>query len=225
MDDTNMIPADKSPLTVTTEMLTNDSSRRAFLTTLMGGAAAATALAATSGSVFAATGKLKYAGASVPSSDAAILNYALTLEHLEAAFYVEASNKYPNGNYVHRLINVLRNDEISHVNALTAAIKSFGYKPVGAASHYMFPNYFRNRKKFLSFANVLENTGVHAYLGQAPHIKTPAILLTAASIVTVEARHAGALAAVQSRNPTQGPFDTGYTMSQVLKIAGPLIGK
>lgn len=70
----------------------------------------------------------------------------------------------------------------------------------------------------------MEDAGVHAYLAQAGNIKTPAILLTAASIVTVEARHAGAMRALLQRNLTDGAFDQGLTRAQIVGIAGPLIG-
>ncbi|MGZ6636200.1 MAG: ferritin-like domain-containing protein, partial [Solirubrobacteraceae bacterium] len=64
---------------------------------------------------------------------------------------------------------------------------------------------------------VLENTGVSAYLGQAGRIKTPSILLTAASIVTVEARHAGAVAELLGKSISpSGASDVGKSMKDVL---------
>ncbi len=212
-------------LTVTEEILASDSSRKIFLAKLLGGAAAATALVSAPASVFASTGQFKHAGASIPASDAAILNFALTLEHLEARFYERASQAYPGVSYVSQMIRDIKRDEEAHVSGLTAAIHGAGYKPVAAAMHYLFPAVFSNRHAFLKFGALLEKTGVHAYLGQAGNIKTPSILLTAASIATVEARHTGAFNALLHNNPSEGPFDKGYTMNQVLAIAGPLIGK
>lgn len=213
-----------SEISLADENLAGESSRKAFLTKLMTGAAAATALAAAPASAFAATGKLKHAAAAIPVGDAAILNFALTLEHLEAAFYEKAAMHFSGSSYLARTIRVLRFDEQSHVNGLTAAIKGAGYTPVGRAPSYNFPAVFSQKHAFVDFSATLEDAGVHAYLGQAGNIKTPAILLTAASIVTVEARHAGAMRALLQRDPTDGAFDKGLTKAQILGIAGPLIG-
>jgi len=51
------------------------------------------------------------------------------------------------------------------------------------------------------------------------NIQTPSILLTAASIVTVEVRHSGAVGELLGRNISpSGAFDAGKTMDQVLAI-------
>lgn len=215
---------DQDTLAVDLDALNSESSRRAFLTKLAAGAAAATVLASSPISAFASTGKLTHSAAAFPTSDAEILNFALTLEHLEAAFYVKAAQAFTGG-YLGQLVRVLRKDEQQHVAGLTQALSGGGFTPVKAAPSYKLPAVFHDQKAFLKFAAVLEDTGVHAYLGQAGSIKTPSILLTAASIVTVEARHTGAIRAMLHRNPTDGAFDKGLTKAQVLAIAGPLIGK
>jgi hypothetical protein len=73
---------------------------------------------------------------------------------------------------------------------------------------------------FSATAFVLENTGVHAYLGQAGNIASPAYLGVAASIVTIEARHAGALGGYLKSSPKEitpsGAFDTGLSAADVL---------
>jgi rubrerythrin len=221
----DLSPQQRQPeVNLSIDVLQSESSRRAFLAKLLGGAAAATAIAAAPASVFASTGRLKYATADIPQSDAQILNFALTLEHLEANFYTTAALHFPGGSYVSRIVRILRFDEQAHVDGLTAAIKGAGYTPVGPAVRYNFPKVFNKKHAFLNLAATLEDTGVHAYLGQAPNIKTPSILLTAAAIVTVEARHTGAMRSLLHRNPTDGPFDKGLTAAQILKIVDPIIG-
>jgi rubrerythrin len=217
---------DRSQLTILEETLSNDHSRKTFLATLMGGAAAATALAvAPTATTFAGSRMLKHAGAGLPKGDADILNFALTLEHLETAFYAQAVMSFKGNNYMARLVKIIHGDEAAHVGGLTAAIKGAGYTPVAAAPSYKFPKVWSNAKAFATFAATLEDVGVHAYLGAAPSIKTPSVLLTAASIVTVEARHTGAFRALLQKDPTDGAFDKGMSKAQILKIAGPLIGK
>ncbi len=151
----------------------------------------------------------------LPKSDLDILNYALTLEHIEATFY--RTTQRPAGQ-VGDLVAILASDEQQHVDALTAAIKANGGTPVAEAK-YTFP------PLSLGFGIVVENLGVHAYLGQAALIKTPAILLTAASIVTVEARHAAAWMTLAGQDPTLGAFDGGFDMATVVSQVTPFFAK
>jgi len=154
--------------------------------------------------------------AGIAKSDFQILNYALTLEHLEATFYRTASR--PSNAQIARYIDVVAANEQTHVDALTTVIQNAGGTPVHEAK-YTFPSFS------LPFAIILENTGVHAYLGAAPLVKSAALLLTAASIVTVEARHAAAWMTLNKQNPTLGAFDTGLSMTAVVNAVTPLFAK
>jgi rubrerythrin len=150
-----------------------------------------------------------------PASDVAILKYALTLEYLEAAFYKEAVDAGRLRGEVRTFARKVARDEATHVAALRKALGSAAQ----AAPRFDFHGTTRSRSKFLQTSYALENTGVSAYLGQAGNIKTPSILLTAASIVTVEARHSGAVGQLLGRNISpSGAFDAGKTMEQVLAI-------
>lgn len=166
--------------------------------------------------------------ASFGQGDIGILNYALTLEYLERAFYNQVT-----ANHVvtdHRLKGILETvtrDERAHVAKLKGAL---GSKAV-AEPKFNFGDAVKHQKVFAATAYVLENTGVHAYLGQAGNITTPAYLGVAASILSIEARHAGAIGAYLRPVPKDitpnGPFDKGYTAAQVLaavKATGFIVG-
>ncbi len=212
-------------LEICEQALATPRKRGQFLKGLMAasaGLAAAAAVGPAAG-VLASTAR---GSAAIPQGDIDILNFALTLEWLERTFYEQAMLHVPfTQSNVRRLARTLRGDEITHTVALTAAVKGAGATPVGRAPHYNFPAaVFQTQSAFLGLSEALEDTGVHAYLGQAGNIMTPSILLTAATIVTVEARHAGAIRYQNGKAPTSGPFDTGFTKDQVLAVAGPLIG-
>ena len=115
-------------------------------------------------------------------------------------------------------------DENAHVKLLKSALGSKAAKK----PKFDFQGIPKHQAEFGQTAFVLENTGVHAYLGQAPNIKAAKVLLTAASIVTIEARHAGAIALYLGKAiAPNGPLDTPLTASQVLaavKSTGFIVG-
>jgi Ferritin-like domain len=159
-------------------------------------------------------------GASLPKSDVAILNFALTLEYLEAEFYKEAAGHLASGP-IKDFATLVRDIEQAHVLELKGALKG---KAV-AKPKFDFGKAVTDQPTFLQTAFVLENTGVHAYLGQVGKIKTPAILEAAATIVTVEARHAAAVALLIGPTHVKGSkgiapdggFDTPRSKAAILK--------
>ncbi|HEX4107758.1 MAG TPA: ferritin-like domain-containing protein [Solirubrobacteraceae bacterium] len=175
--------------------------------TLSGGAL----LSAFAPSAFAAGSRPP--SATFGTGDVAILRYALTLEYLESAFYNEATASGAITDPQTKLfLTTTTRDENQHVKALKAALGSKAIK----SPKFDFLGTTSSESLFQKTAYTLENTGVHAYLGQAPNIKSPKVLLTAASIVTVEARHAGSIGTILQSIIAPGPFDSGLPASAVL---------
>lgn len=135
-----------------------------------------------------------------------VLNYALTLEHLEADFYnrAVAANNAANATGLAALTKI-RDDERAHVAFLTSAIRAAGGTPaaantngydftgsLGGSRPALFPNPFASDGygTLLAIAQALEDTGVRAYKGRAAEIKGTDYLTVALQIHSVEARHA-----------------------------------
>jgi hypothetical protein len=158
--------------------------------------------------------------------DIAILKYALTLEYLEAAFYAEAVAAGGLSGPQLELARLLADHEQTHVSALRRTIRQFGSK-VPNAPTFDFKG-TNTGAQFIQTALVLENTGVRAYLGQAPRLQNKALLAAAGSIVTVEARHAAAVSVLINESPfagaksitPYGAFDRASSMKRILGEVG-----
>ena len=161
------------------------------------------------------SGALAQAG----GGDVGILNFALTLEYLEADFYRQAAKVGLKGEYK-SLAKQFGAHEQAHVAALKATIKKLGGKPVKSPT---FAFGLKSQADFETLAITLEDTGVSAYNGAAPMIKSKEVLAAAGGIVQVEARHAAALRFLGGMAPTKGPFDQPLAKAAVLKAVKPLI--
>lgn len=163
------------------------------------------------------------AGASVAASDVAILNYALTLEYLEAAFYAEAVSKGRFAGKVGKFSKIVAHHEAAHVAFLKGALGSAAVKK----PRFDFKDTTTNRGKFIATAQVLEDTGVAAYLGQVGNIKSKKILAAAGSILPIEARHAGWIRDLNDVAGAPAAFEGAKTKTQILnavKATGFIVG-
>jgi hypothetical protein len=155
--------------------------------------------------------------ASFGKGDVGILNYALTLEYLEAAFYngATAANLSLSAQ-ASAFLKVVTKDENAHVKFLKGALGAKAAKE----PKFNFKGANTSPAMFMKTAQVLENTGVHAYSGQALNIKKAAYVKAALSILTIEARHASVIGLLNDPSgemiTPDGAFDTPLTAAKVL---------
>ncbi len=214
------------PRSALAELHADPASRKRFLS-MMGGAGAASAfslfLTACGGG-----GQQQGTGSTVAQrqrpaprpTDMEIVNYALTLEYLEADFYekVQASGLVSGAPL--EAIRVIGEHEREHVQRLKSVAKDLG-KPV-KKPQTRFP--LQSQDQILKLASTFENLGAAAYPAQAPNIRSKELLSEAISIATVEARHAAKLNELTGKTPTpDGAFQTPLSMPTVLAKASPYI--
>ncbi len=203
-------------------------------TLLKGGAMAAAAATVFGMENFLNMGEA-LAAAPAPT-DVDILNFALTLEHLEYAFYRDGLKGFTGKhdfdfllqfgdkptNTALTYLGLIRDHEQQHVAALTKTIQTLNGTPVAEAK-YAFG--YTDVYGFVKTAQALENTGVMAYDGAVALLSKPELQTVGATIATIEARHASYLNLLNGDVPFPNAFDTAKTMAEILAIAGPFITK
>ena len=217
------------------ELDTEEPSSRSQFLKIAGGTGAAGALAlfiaacggddessSSSGSSGSDTEKASSGSA---KGDLEIVNYALTLEYLEVAFYQAAIDSGEvKTKAVGEVAKTIVEDEIAHVEALTATVKQLGGTPAAKPKTNFDDVLAGGEKKILETAASVENLGAAAYLGQAGRIKSKEVLAAALSIHTVEARHAAVLNNVIGKTIVpDGAFAKPADMATVLKAVKPFI--
>ena len=216
------------------ELADDPSSRKRFFK-MLGGAGAVSAfsvaLAACGGdddesSSSSAKPAPPAKSADTNKSDLEILNYALTLEHLEASFYRDGLEGFVAADFdkgVFANLGLIRDHEVAHVATLIGVIEDLDGDPVEEAD-YDFGDAFDDPGAFLAVAQALENTGVAAYTGAAQFLIDNDDLVTAAlTIHGVEARHAAYLNRLNGISPFPDAVDAPLTPDEVLAIAMPFI--
>ncbi|KAI8825227.1 ferritin-like domain-containing protein [Fimicolochytrium jonesii] len=225
-----------------TESATATAAAATSTDTASASASASATVSAASGSatVFPGTAPTLSTAGAPAQGDLFVLNYALTLEFLEASFYKQALDKFDANAFkaagfdpaIRDQMLVIKGHEDTHVTALTGVIETaFGKGTAVGACEYNFN--FDTVAGFVATAAALERTGVSAYTGAIAFIQSNAVKTAGAAIATVEGRHAALLNAVNAQkqgdgsakniNPIPASFDTPLGFAPILSIAAPFI--
>jgi rubrerythrin len=154
------------------------------------------------------------------ADDRSVLAFALSLEQIESAFYKAAIARAGLTGQAQTLAKSFGSHEDEHVTTLSQLITQLGAKPA-AAPKTKFG--LSDQASFLKLAVTLEDTGVAAYNGAAPLLKTVDILSALGSIVNVEARHSAALRTLAGQDPAPQAFDKPMSAPQVAAAVGKFI--
>ena len=147
-------------------------------------------------------------------SDLDILNYALTLEYLQAAFYTEAERMGALEGRTERAAQTVGAVERAHVAAFQDLLGSKAAK----RPSFDFQGVTEKPQAFLKTAVAFEDLAVAAYKGQATNIKAESALAAAVAIHSVEARHAAWMRYLFGANPARSAFDQPASKQEVTQI-------
>lgn len=166
--------------------------------------------------------------------DIEILNFARTLEFLEARFYEEglanidedellASDPLqefgdPIQDRVYGDLETIKGHEQDHAETLGAVIEDLGGDPVDEPE-FEFGTAVEEPAEFIATGGLLEDVGVSAYAGAAPFIEEETLVAPALSIHSVEARHASFLRVLDDEVGFPTPYDQPRSRSEVLALA------
>jgi rubrerythrin len=217
--------------------LTEDPQSRGRFLKMVGGAGAAGALSLLiaacggddedsggSGSATSTEESMSSARGSA-AGDIEIVNYALTLEYLEADFYAQViESGAVTDKKIAELAKSIGENEQAHVDVLKSTVQKLGGKPAAKPTTKFDEVLAGGPEMILTTAATVENLGAAAYLGQAGNIKSKEVLAAALSIHSVEARHAAALNTLVGKTVVpDGAFAKPASKEEVLKQVQPFI--
>jgi hypothetical protein len=168
--------------------------------------------AAGTGALLALAPRARAAGLS--ANDVGVLNYALSLEYLQAAFYTESERSKALKGRAAVAAAQVGAVERAHVKAFRALL---GRKAIGRP-RFDFQGVTEDPEAFLKTAVAFEDLAVEAYKGQAPALESKQVLAAALGIHTVEARHAAWMRYLNGIRPAASAFDDPRAKSEIDRI-------
>jgi hypothetical protein len=165
--------------------------------------------------------------------DAAVLNYLLRVEYVQAELYREGLTDFTTAARIRQFdpfggqatIDTLRSmgeQEASHVEAIRSLVTRLGMTPLPQCI-VNFPR-FDTATELLQTAFAIENVGVSAYLGVVALLRIPQVQTGVASIASVQSRHAAFIGLLNGQSPAPLPADTPRSREEVLALLDPYLG-
>jgi Ferritin-like domain len=152
--------------------------------------------------------------ARLSANDVDILNYALVLEYLQSTFYTEAERAGALTGKTAQAARVVGATERAHVEAFLQLLGSHAVK----RPTFNFEGTTEQQRPFLKTAVALEDLAVAAYKGQAPKLRSNAVLAAAVGIHSVEARHAAWMRELFGIIPAVNAFDKPASRKSVNRL-------
>jgi rubrerythrin len=145
------------------------------------------------------------------AQDARILQLVLQLEYTQVAFYEQALRDAGLQGELRRFARTALEHERQHLAAIRKALGS----KAGTKPRFDFGRNTKSQEAFRQTAIKLEDLAVASYNGQATNL-TPPTLAAAATIVSVEARHAAWVRAIGGEVAAPDPVDQPMTAKEAV---------
>jgi hypothetical protein len=165
-------------------------------------------------------------GQSLPKVIEDTLNFALTLEYLEAAFYAEGNKSGVIPSKYSTVFRTIGQHETAHVKLLKGVLGSAAVAApaVDFTAGGKYADVWENFDTFLALSQTFEDLGVAAYKGQAGNlVGSKEVLTVALQIHSVEARHASEVRRIGLKFGWDGAFDKPLSKNAVLAAATPFL--
>jgi Ferritin-like domain len=172
------------------------------------------ALGALPGAAQAKASTSKRERAKQTSDDIAILNFALTLEYLQASFYTQAERVGALHGGLAEQAKVVGSHERAHVRAFQQTLGRHAIKKPS----FNFRGTTDSPHSFRAIAVAFEDLAVGAYKEQLPKLNSKAYLAAAVSIHSVEARHAAWIRQLANIVPAEHAFDDPIADAKTIDI-------
>ncbi len=166
--------------------------------------------------------------------DAAVLNFLMRVEYVQAELYREGLADFTTAARIRQFdvyggqptIDTLRSfeeQENAHIEALRSLVLRLGMTPLPPCT-VTFQR-FNTATDMMHTAFAIENVGVSAYLGVVPLLRIPQVQTGVAAISSVQSRHAAFVGLLNGQSPAPAAADTPRSREEILALLDPFVGQ